>query len=266
MLKAKMFFVICSGIILLVGNLTTDLSAQTLDSPHYGFSDGSLPVDSSVTSKLCDDGTSRQGCGIYGSCASPGCQNQTCADSNCASNCGGCGKCGTKGAVAAHFQSCRQKRLEYFQFPPAPSCPGDRLYQLIGAQQANGRLAQLVFYNFHFGYETGKHHWTLSPAGVNNVHRIARIWPSTPGTIIVEPIGDANVDQARLHVVQNSLAASGIQAEVRLGRPPAVGLPGVEAINIYEQRLLNEPLTANSSQSTQSFGRSGAASGGGGSR
>lgn len=252
MLRARQIFGTSCALILLAGCVTPQLQAQTPGGISYTISDNFGRTAVSCAAPIVK---TNQGCGIYGSCASIGSQicnecetSQDCQDTSCCA----CSRCGIRHKLNCELY--QHKRLEYFQYRPAPSCPGDRLYQLLGAQQANGRFAQLVFYNFHFNFDAGSGKWTLSRAGLNNVYKIARIWPSTPGTIVIEPTGNETADQFRMQVVQQSLADSGIQGNVTIGRTPAIGLTGVEANSIYQQRLQNAPLRYGPSTPSQSKG------------
>jgi hypothetical protein len=141
------------------------------------------------------------------------------------------------------------KHDDYFRYETNLLCPGDRMYSLLAPQLMNGRLEQLAFYGFHFQWNPESQVWQLTQSGWYNVQKLARILPSTPGTIFVAPTGDPVVDESRAQVVRDAFAISGFAqypVNVAVGQPRGMGLSGVESLIIYEQRQAGSPFTRGS--------------------
>jgi hypothetical protein len=164
-------------------------------------------------------------------------------------SCESCGSpsCAQECQCALSHDNCLIKNMwqthhEYYQYEPNLLCPGDRLYALLEPQKANGRAAQLAFYSFHFQWDGQGHYWHLSESGWNNVQKLLRILPITPGTILVDPTGNPQADASRAQVVRDAFASGGqVAVSVAVGKPSGVGLTGPEALNIYQQRQLGSP-------------------------
>jgi len=138
-----------------------------------------------------------------------------------------------------------QADQQYFQSQVTPPCPGHFVNQFMEVQKANGRLAQYVFYGFHFHSLDVDQQAGLTKSGRTKVIEIARIWQLTPGPIYLMPSGDPQVDQTRLQAAVQALTQQGLPISpdyVVLADPSGPSLMGVEANQFFLQRLQGSPL------------------------
>ncbi len=132
---------------------------------------------------------------------------------------------------------------DYFQSWPEPAYSGAYVDNILEAQVAAGRLAQLVFRHSHFDHDD-EGDVQLSTFGWRHVNELKRLWLATPGPIRVQPTGMAELDLARLHVAHRALAEAGLPIdliELALTELDTAGLGGVEATQIYWQRIIGRP-------------------------
>ncbi len=159
---------------------------------------------------------------------------------------------------------------QYFQSQVTPPCPGHFVNQFMEVQKGNGRLAQYVFYGFHFNSLDVDSQAGLTKSGRTKVMEIARIWQLTPGPIYLIPSGEDQVDQIRLNVALQALNQQGLPISsdyLVLADPSGPSLMGVEANQFFLQRLQGSPLnpvTGTQGGGSQSTISSGNASRGGG--
>lgn len=197
------------------------------------------------------------------SCSANQCTNANPHDcqSTCRQTCRG-GRCG----------ACTDNWRAYFDYEPQLYCPGDTIYQTINSQIANGRTAQLVFYSFHFQWNPQMGAWQLTQSGWNNVYRLSRILPLTPGSVVVPTSGDTAEDDVKLQLVSDALSHYGLHdASIVIGHVNGTlhGLPGVEAGDVFQRRLLGSPYAGRTSGRNVTLSRgagSSAAPGPGGNR
>jgi hypothetical protein len=119
---------------------------------------------------------------------------------------------------------------------------GSLLRSCLGTQVAHGTAARMVLYNYDF-YAVGSNHAArLTSRGRDQLEKIARLMIVHPFPVLIERSrNNRALDEARRqHVILelgetlNEDAAN----RVFIANPPAVGLDGVEAIDVYNNQLI----------------------------
>ncbi len=225
------------------------LSAQTIDhGTPYAVESGGVLSDGYRQKPAYFPSQPGRGSCEYGSCDYAGCGQASGCGQSSGAGCGCCQGHRSGGLLnALHPETIWYSDQHYFQYEPGFPCPGEATYQLIGAQINNGKLAQLAFHGFHFHWNQQSQVWGFSKSGRIKVHELSRLLPTTPGTIVIDPTGDPIIDTARLQLVQDAFASTGLNPPVVLGEPGLPGLAGVEAARIYEIRQLGSPFVRQSS-------------------
>ncbi len=107
-----------------------------------------------------------------------------------------------------------------------PQPAGTFTCQWTDAQTTRAAADKFVIYRYE--WIEGK----LSPFGERHIPEIAHQLPLVPWPVVVEPSGDAKLDQERRLAVFAALSRCGAISEDRivLGNSEALGLPGYEAL------------------------------------
>jgi hypothetical protein len=124
--------------------------------------------------------------------------------------------------------------------PPAlPAEPlGAASHRIFAAQVAAARQDHFVFYECEWKAGTAR----LGPAGLAHLEKVAQVISNTGYPVIIEGHPEAILNDQRRAVIVASLTAAGVtdaERRVVVGRPPAEGLYGEEAIPLYPQMLLS---------------------------
>jgi hypothetical protein len=108
-------------------------------------------------------------------------------------------------------------------------------------QRRNGLLAQLVFQQYDFAYDSMTQAWSLSQAGAQDARKIARLWSMAPGKVLVEPTGEQAWDSARRELALQALNANGANCsvdDVQVGTSPILGLVPDDPATHFNSRQL----------------------------
>jgi hypothetical protein len=158
---------------------------------------------------------------------------------------GGCCQCNSQCRPTLRIRGPRElwySDQHYFQYEAGIPCPGEATYEWLNAQVANGKVAQLAFYGFHFRLNPQTGGWEFTQSGMNKVYELTRILPTTSGTIIVSPVGDEFANSSCVRLVQESLASAGFTPQIAIGNPGLQGLNGLDSLRAWELRQQGSPF------------------------
>jgi hypothetical protein len=130
------------------------------------------------------------------------------------------------------MQDCFLGFPEYFNEPPL----GHSVYAHYKTHVANGDAARMVLY--HYDFVDGSD--VLNPRGRERLGEIAAMLPKNFFPVVIEPDCAPGLDEARRLGVLTELGRCSFPIpteRVVIGKPPALGLRGAEAVVIYRNLL-----------------------------
>lgn len=168
-----------------------------------------------------------------------------CGD-QCGSGCSSCSSCQSShcGHNGCFMRFLTQHDPDYFQSSEVRPF-GSYNEHIMEVQRRNGIVAQFVFQNFDFSFSDSTGFWAISETGTQNVQKIARLWPTAPGKILVEATGRADWDNARRELAFQALVAQGLSCasdDVVIGHSHILGLVPTEPESIYGRRQQLSPF------------------------
>jgi hypothetical protein len=130
------------------------------------------------------------------------------------------------------------KRDKCADIPPGalPDPPGAHLSRFDAIQKSNAEAISYAIF-VHEWYMGGNQ---LGPYGEYHLQQVARLLPSVPYPVMVQPTLDPALNELRRAVVVARLQRAGVtdaEARVRVEYPEAEGLFGEEATPIFRQML-----------------------------